>query len=253
MIPILMYHQVSSVPDAAYARYTITPSTFARQMRILAALGYGTLSLDRLVAARSSGASLPKRAVVITFDDGFADAVRWAAPVLARHEFTATFFVVAALIGRSSEWTRRRRGIEMPLANADTLRALHAGGFTIGSHTLTHRHLAELSENECRYELCESKRRLEDVLASEVRHLAYPYGSTNDVVRQCAAECGYQTACATIEGISNAADDLLMLRRVFVSGGDSLADFVCRLRTGRQLKALAHRVRVSMNVSALSR
>jgi peptidoglycan/xylan/chitin deacetylase (PgdA/CDA1 family) len=161
--------------------------------------------------------------------------------------------VVAALIGKRSEWTRTRRGIDMPLADADTLRPLTADGFTIGSHTLTHRHLADLRDDECRHELLESKRRLEDVLGSEVRHLAYPYGSTSDLVRQRAMECGYRTACTTVEGISTAADDLLVLRRVSVCGGDSLADFACRLRTGQGLRALAHWVRASMNVSALSR
>jgi O-antigen biosynthesis protein len=248
-----MYHQVSSIPLPPYARYTVTPTAFARQMRVLATLGYRSISLDRLLAARAAGTDLPKRSVVITFDDGFADALRHAVPVLARHRLTATFFVVAGLLGKSSEWTRRKRGLEMPLADADTLRALLADGFTIGSHTLTHRHLTELPDSECRYELSESKRRLEDALRREVHHLAYPYGSTNDGVRQNAADCGYRTACATTEGIATAWDDLLMLPRLLVSGSDSLADFVCRLRTGHELKALAHRVRVSMNVSALSR
>lgn len=248
-----MYHQVSSTAPAAYANYTVTPTAFARQMRLLVAFGYRTISLDDLRAARTIGTPLPKRSVLITFDDGFAAAIQNAVPVLAHHGLTATFFVVAASIGRTSEWTVRNRGIEMPLADADALRDVAAAGFTIGSHALTHRRLAELPDSESRYELCESKRRLEDALERDVSHLAYPYGSTNELVRQTAAECGYKTACATRPGMSPASDDLLMLRRVNVTGGDSLADFVCRLHTGDAVRDLAHRFRVTRKVSAFAR
>jgi peptidoglycan/xylan/chitin deacetylase (PgdA/CDA1 family) len=248
-----MYHQVAPTVPAAYSRYAVTPSVFARQMRTLIALGYRTITLEQLLAARTSGTPLPKRSVAITFDDGFADAVRYATPELVRHGFTATFFVVAGLIGRTSEWTRRRRGIEMPLAHARALRDLVEADFTVGSHTITHRPLAELKESECRYELCESKRRLEDALGCEVHDLAYPYGSTNDPVRQATGECGYRTACSTTEGLSSSTDDPLMLRRVHITGGDSFADFICRLGTGYALRKVVQRVRVTMKVSDFAR
>jgi peptidoglycan/xylan/chitin deacetylase (PgdA/CDA1 family) len=252
VVPILMYHQVSSPAPAAYFRYTVTPPTFARQMRALAAMGYETVSLDRLAAARSAGRPLPQRSVAITFDDGFADAVRHALPVLARHRFTATFFAVAGLLGMASEWTRRR-GVVMPLADADTLRAALGAGCTIGSHALTHRPLADLQPADAREELSESKKRLEDALGHAVHHLAYPYGSTRDDVRQAAAESGYQTACTTVDGASGESDDLLMLPRIEVRGDDSIVDFMCRVRTGHTLARLAHRARVTMKVSDLAR
>ena len=253
MTAILMYHQVAPSAPSAYFRYTVTPTVFARQMRILAGLGYQTVTLDGLLTARTSGAPLPRRTVVITFDDGFADALRYAAPVLIRHGFTATIFVVAGLVGKTSEWTRERRGIEMPLADTRALCEIAAAGFTIGSHTLTHRPLAELAASECEFELHESKRRLEDALQRDVRDLAYPYGSTNAMVRQAAAECGYRTACSTIEGLSSATDDPLMLRRVHVRGGDSLADFMCRLGTGHAIGTVFQRVRVMRKVSDFAR
>jgi len=248
-----MYHQVAPTPHPAYFRYTVQPAVFARQMRILAALGYRSVSLARLRAARNGGEPLSKRSVVITFDDGFADALRCAAPILVRHGFTATFFVVAGLLGKTSRWTRERRGIEMPLADARALRDLAASGFTIGSHTMTHRPLAQLEPSECRAELDESKRQLEEVLQREVCDLAYPYGSTNTFVRHIAAECGYQTACSTMSGVSSAADDPLMLRRIEVAGSDSLADFVCRLGTGQTIRDAVQRVRVTRKVSDFAR
>lgn len=253
-----MYHQVAFGAPAAYSHYTVTPATFARQMRVLTMLGYQSISLDRLRDAVVSDTPLLKRSAVITFDDGFADAIRHVLPVLARHRLTATFFVVAGLMGRTSEWTRSTRGIEMTLADVSTLREIAGAGFTIGSHALTHRRLTRMSESEGRYELWESKRRLEHALGQEVHHLGYPYGATNETVRQAAAECGYRTACSTIEGLSSVGDDLLMLRRVHVHGGDSLADFICRLQTGFplprfSLRKAIQRARVTRKVSALAR
>jgi peptidoglycan/xylan/chitin deacetylase (PgdA/CDA1 family) len=253
VIPILMYHQVAGNGPAAYGDYTVRPHSFARQMRMLATLGYKTVSLERVMAARMSGLPLPKRSLVITFDDGFADAIQNAVPVLVRHGLTATFFIVAGLIGRTSEWTRRKRGIEMALADAAALRDVAAAGFTIGSHTVTHRRLGDLQQHEIRYELEESKRRLEDALGRAVCDLAYPYGSMNENVREAAAECGYRDACSTIEGLSAATDDPFMLRRVHIHGRDSLPDFVCRVRTGYALRNMVHRVRTTMKVSDLFR
>ena len=128
-----MYHQVAPIAPSAYFRYTVTPAAFARQMRMLVALGYRAMPLAGLLAARTAGMPLPHRTVVITFDDGFADAVRYATPVLVRHGLTATFFVVTGLLGKTSEWTRQRRGIEMPLADVPALRDIAAAGFVYES------------------------------------------------------------------------------------------------------------------------
>ena len=90
-VPILMYHEVSPSPHPAFRRYTVTPRAFARQMGWLAAFGYRPVDMDTLVRARQGQGSLPKRPVVITFDDGLQRAVDYALPVLQRHGFTAVF------------------------------------------------------------------------------------------------------------------------------------------------------------------
>src|ERR671925_672254 len=91
-IPILMYHEVSPSPRPAFRRYTVTPGQFARQMRWLAALGYGPVDMDTLLRARSGKGSFPRRPVVISFDDGFQGSVDHSRPVLEAHGFTAVFF-----------------------------------------------------------------------------------------------------------------------------------------------------------------
>jgi len=201
-------------------------------MEWLARAGYQTIGFDDLVSARDRATQLPRRPLIITFDDGFRDAAELAAPVMLACGFTATFYLVAALVGRDSEWLRAERGVSLPLFDWRTARELEGAGFSCGAHSLTHPHLAALSEPECRRELAASRSELEDHLGHRVLDFAYPFGSYDERVRQWTADAGYRTACSVRIGISSADDDLLALHRVPVSGNDSIFDFICRMRAG---------------------
>jgi peptidoglycan/xylan/chitin deacetylase (PgdA/CDA1 family) len=235
-IPILMYHEVSPQPHPAFRRYTVTARAFARQMRWLAALGYRTIDMDALVDARAGRAPLPKRPVVITFDDGFQGAADHAVPVLRAHGFTAVFYLVAGFVGQTSRWMASDPGVDLPLMSWETARGLAAQGFRCGAHSVTHRRLAGLPAADCRGELVGGRRRLEDGLGRPVTHLAYPFGAYDQAVTDLAGEAGYVTACSTRPGLSGPGDDLLALHRVTVYGHDSLPDFVSRVRSGAAVR-----------------
>ena len=240
-VPILMYHEISPNPHPLFRKYTLTPEAFASQMDWLRRLGYATVSLDTLVSSREVKADLPSRSVVITFDDGFRDCVRYATPILLARGLTATFFLVGGLVGMHSRWLMPKLGVDLPLAGWASLRGLLAAGFACGGHGLTHQALATLTVDQCRRELVESKLRLEAELGEPVDHLAYPYGSYTAEVRQLAGEVGYHSACSVRGGLSGPDDDVLALRRVPVSGEDSLLDFLCRLRTAETVSQTLRR------------
>ena len=231
-VPILMYHLVSPAPRATFRKYTVTPARFAWQMRWLALNGYGSVTLDQLNSHWRDGTPLPPKPVAITFDDGFHDCMEYAVPVLKARGFTATFFIVAALVGNTSAWLERERGLALRLMDWPAARSLQDAGFACGSHTLTHPRLAELDRAACERELAHSRDLLEEHLGQPVRHLAYPHGSYSPEVARIAAEVGYHTACSSRSGRAT-ADDLLALRRIEVAGTDSVPDFACRLLTGR--------------------
>ncbi len=231
-VPILVYHEVSPEPHPAFRRYTVTVREFARQMRWLAARGYQAIDMDALVRARTAGGVLPRRPVLITFDDGFQGCADHAVPVLQSHGFTAVFYLVTGLMGDTSRWMASEVGVQLPLMSWDRARALAKAGFQCGAHTVTHPRLTDLAPARCRAELGEARRRLEDELGRPAVHLAYPFGTYDATVRAGTAEAGYVTACSTLAGLSRADDDLLALHRVTVYGHDSLLDFACRLRTG---------------------
>jgi peptidoglycan/xylan/chitin deacetylase (PgdA/CDA1 family) len=234
-VPILMYHQVSVAPPPLYARYSVTFARFTRQMEWLANRGYTTLSLAQLHQCRAGTQSWPRRPVVITFDDGFADAMTSLLEVLPRFGFRATVFLVSGALGGVSTWTRRR-GVEMPIADWTCVRDLVAAGCEIGSHTVTHPRLAELTSGVCLRELIDSRERLQDRLGRAVPHLAYPFGSVTTRVRDQAVDAGYTMACSGERGLSTADDDPMLLHRVPVFGDDSMLDFTVRLCTARSVR-----------------
>lgn len=235
-VPILMYHQVSPRPHAAFQRYTVTARSFARQMQWLATFGYQPIDMNTLLHARQTGGTLPRRPVVITFDDGFQGFADYAVPVLQAHGFTAVVYLVAGLMGASSRWMVAEVGVELPLMSWHTARALAAEGIRFGAHTMTHPRLAGLPPAARQLELVDGRKRLEDELGHAIVHLAYPFGSYDASVQASVADAGYLTACSTRPGLSSADDQLLGLHRVTIYGHDSLLDFASRLQSGAAVR-----------------
>lgn len=97
-------------------------------------------------------------AVSITFDDGMPLQLAVAAPMLERHGFRGTFYLIADRVADYAPW-----------------RTLADKGHEIGSHTLTHPNLAELHHDRVETELRQSKQLLEDSIGHPVASIAYPY------------------------------------------------------------------------------
>jgi len=108
---ILTYHSVlpsTSGIDSGEARNVVAESMFAWQMRYLAK-HYRCLRLEDAVRLLASERPLPPNAVVVTFDDGFRNNLRYALPILQRYALPATVFVTTGHIGRGMQllWTER--------------------------------------------------------------------------------------------------------------------------------------------------
>jgi peptidoglycan/xylan/chitin deacetylase (PgdA/CDA1 family) len=133
---------------------------------------------DREGGAEDPGSAMPP-AVLLTFDDGWAGTFELAAPILERRNLQAVVFITTALIGQ-------------PLfATAEQLRSAASRTLVLGSHTITHPFLNELSDRAIREELVESRRRLEDLLSRPVELLSIPNGAVDRRVIDIAREAGY--------------------------------------------------------------
>jgi peptidoglycan/xylan/chitin deacetylase (PgdA/CDA1 family) len=241
-VPILMYHEIAAEPDARYRKYTLTPRELERQLDWLQACGYRAVTMDDVLAAWRGERALPPRPVAITFDDGGADCLAHAVPALAQRGFTATFYVVAGVVGSSMRWLRQEIGFELAAADWPALRDAEQAGMRCEAHSVSHPRLARVDAASCRDELARGRAMLEDGLGRAVRHLAYPFGSFSQETRDIAKETGYATACTTLESIASSTDDLLALPRVPVLGTETFSEFTHRVRTARRASPMQLRL-----------
>lgn len=118
---ILMYHRVADLANDPYL-LGVTPKHFAEHLDVIHAYGC-PLRLQQLVEALRDG-RVPPRAVVVTFDDGYADNLHQAKPLLERHGIPATVFVTVGQVGRGREfwWDELDRLLLQPGTLPTTLR-----------------------------------------------------------------------------------------------------------------------------------
>ena len=219
-IPILMYHQVDDEPPkgSPMRGLVVSPKAFARQMAALNALGYQGKSMGDLMPYLKGD----KRGKVfgITFDDGYENNLRCALPVLARYGFTSTCYIVANQVGKTNAWDKDIGVLQVPLMTAPELQAWVDAGQEVGSHTVNHANLKNLSHAEQVVEIAQSKIQLEALIAQKggVQHFCYPYGGLNQTAVQSVRDSGYLTATTTVRGraVQGQSADLL-LPRVLVS------------------------------------
>lgn len=199
VLPVLMYHRIGESPAGADARLWISAETFARHLSWLKRAGVRTLSLDEAYQHWCSGRT-PRRAVLLTFDDAFAETLELAAAALRRAGLRAAVFVPAGLIGRPADLGPIAAGVTAASAarivGPDGLRRWVELGFDVGSHSLTHRDLRGLEHQLVRQEVRESKRRLEELLERPVEDFCYPYAHHDELARREVAAAGYRAAYA---------------------------------------------------------
>jgi peptidoglycan/xylan/chitin deacetylase (PgdA/CDA1 family) len=188
---VLMYHSVQRYDVDPY-RVTVRPERFDRQLRWLRRRGMRGVSMGELLQARRDGGG--ESLVGLTFDDGYADFVTEVLPALRRYGFRATVFVVAGALGGHNAWDEP--GPRKSLMTApDVLRAADAG-MEIGSHSLRHVRLPEVTDDDLADEVRRSRRILTAVTGREITGFCYPYGAVGRREIRAVEEAGYEYACA---------------------------------------------------------
>lgn len=223
-VQILMYHRVGNFPGRVKkhgALYCHLPR-FQAQMEMFKQLGYNIITLNHAVAGLKQESELPKKSMVLTFDDAYVDFLEHAAPVLLKFGYPATVYAVSSRVGGHSEWVAKDQLEPAPLMTAGQLREIERLGFTVGSHTKSHPRLAEQSSTVVRREVGDSKIELEDLLGKSVEHFCYPYGSHNSSVAQIVEESGYSSATTCVRAVATPEFSSFTLPRKAVSRGDSL-------------------------------
>jgi peptidoglycan/xylan/chitin deacetylase (PgdA/CDA1 family) len=228
-VPVLMYHEIAEPPESL-SRLAVSPGAWAAQLACLHDEGYRTVTAAQLAAALAGRGQLPDRAVVLTFDDGYADFHGRAMPVLERYGFTATVFVTTGWVADEGPLPAGRRPGRMLCWGQ--IGEAAAEGIEIGAHSRWHPQLDQLPGRLLREELYASKARLEDRLGSAVPGMAYPFGYSSARVRQAVAELGHDYACAVSNARLSSESDRLALPRLTIRRSTTLAAFEHVVRGG---------------------
>jgi len=196
LVPVLVYHNISA---AEKGRLSIAVRNFEAQMRQLHDEGFQTVGLADFLAFTAGRRQLPRKSVLLTFDDGYKSFVQYAHPTLKGYGFGATLFVYSDFVGAGS-------GLSW-----QDLRALSEQGYDVQAHSKSHANLRRKEgESEAAYakrieaELGYPLTLFKKYLGRSSESLAYPYGEVDDELLRHIAKYGY-TAAFTVRRQSNPA------------------------------------------------
>jgi peptidoglycan/xylan/chitin deacetylase (PgdA/CDA1 family) len=217
-IPILMYHVISKAPaGVANAELWVDEDVFADELRALRAAGYTGITLQQAWDGWTRGGPLPRRPVVISFDDGYLSHYTHAKPVLRKLGWPGVLYLELKSIGPGG-------------LTEHQIRSLMRAGWEIDSHTLTHPDLTTLDDAALRHELRDSRREIQKRFGVPADFFAYPAGRYDPRVEAATKAAGYTAAVTVDEGIARGRDEPFALKRVRVNAGDTAVTLLRKLR-----------------------
>jgi peptidoglycan/xylan/chitin deacetylase (PgdA/CDA1 family) len=213
-VPILVYHHIRAQQGWAKTTWswkmTVTPQTFERHMQWLVDKGYETLTLSELTSAIHGERTMPKKPIVITFDDNNLSQYDVAAPIMDAKGQKGVFFLIAKYLD-SPTMVNKERALD-----------LLSRGHQIASHTMTHRALPGLNDADTKWELEESKRVFEELTGNTVKDVSYPGTAHNQRVRDATKAAGYETATIMDPRYVTHEDDWMKWPRIMMTDDTDL-------------------------------
>lgn len=214
---LLMYHRLAVPgyrPSAMFARFVLGTDLFEEQLVWLKTNGYSSATL----AALLRNPRLPKKTVILTFDDALAN-FELAMPLLKHYGFSATLFVPTAFVGKRSSWLPGTDGQHLMLS-WQALGDLAKEGIDIAAHGHAHLQLDNVPLAVARKDIERGKGMLEHYLGQAVHSFAYPYGYYHQPVQQLVKQAGFAAACAVDKRLGYSPNtDAFALPRITVAGG----------------------------------
>jgi peptidoglycan/xylan/chitin deacetylase (PgdA/CDA1 family) len=205
-VPILTYHRVGSSPG------------FARQVAALERRGYRAVTLGRVFQAWRGEAGLPRRPVVLTFDDGYLSQYRTAARVLRARGWPGVLNLQVDRLGAAGGLTRAQ------------VRRLLTEGWELDSHSLTHPDLSEVGAQRLRRELVGSREAIAREFGVTPSFFCFPYGHHDAAARAAVRAAGYLGATTTRRALAKPGGNRFALPRISVSTRTTPAALLRRIR-----------------------
>jgi glycosyltransferase involved in cell wall biosynthesis/peptidoglycan/xylan/chitin deacetylase (PgdA/CDA1 family) len=239
---VLTYHAIEDqLEDPVLAPYGIPPQLFIEQLDHLLSAGFSFVSPDDFASFLVHGAPLPKRPVLLTFDDCYENLLRVARDVLSPRGIRPIAFAVTAMKSGTNEWDQPKGATTRQLLTAEQLSKLAAMGVEIGSHSRTHRDMTLLNASE---QAAEARGSADDLVAEGLprpRFFAYPFGAVDEQSRKAVEEAGYLAAFGCRTDHATGKSDRFVLPRVGIFASDRGERFRMKIRAPRLFASLEAR------------
>lgn len=227
-VAILGYHELSAtMPETAMRLHT---SKFRTQMEVIRQLGLKVISLDEFNAWKDEGKEIPRKSVLITFDDGWKSVYTEAYPVLKEFGYPYTLFLYQNYVDGGGK----------ALTTA-MIQEMVAHGATIGSHSISHPYPVTIKSYRkkgpqaydayLRKEMGESKNFLESKFSLNVSSYAYPGGFYTDEMLPIGTEFGYKHLFTVIPGkIKRSLPNETLPRYIILGNYDKIFELATTFR-----------------------
>ena len=207
-VPVLCYHHIREAKPGqseTLKSYSVSPESFAEQMKALKDSGYETILPDQLYNYLVYGGKLPPKPVIISFDDTDEEQFTVGAADMKKYGFKGVFFIMTISINRPRYMT------------TEQLKQLADEGNAVEAHTWDHHMVTKYKGLDFDTQFVKPKKKVEGITGKPAEYFAYPYGLWNKAAIPELKKAGYKMAFI-LSTKRDSTEPLFTLRRMIVPG-----------------------------------
>lgn len=230
-VAILGYHEFAEgLPET---EMRIHPSKFRKQLETLRQLGLKVITMDEFTAWKNQGKEIPKKSVLLTFDDGWKSVYTDAYPILKEFGYPFTLYLYKNYVDGGGK-----------ALTTEMIREMLANGASLGSHSVSHAYPITVKSYRkkgpaaydayLRKEMGESKRFIESKFPVKVTSYAYPGGFFTEEMTKLGEEFGYHHLFTVIPGmIKRSLPNSSLPRFIILGNHDNIFELATTFREGQ--------------------
>ncbi|KAA9034520.1 polysaccharide deacetylase family protein [Ginsengibacter hankyongi] len=207
-VPVLCYHHIREAKPGqseTLKSYSVSPESFAQQMKALKDSGYQTILPDDLYNYLTHGAKLPPKPVILSFDDTDEEQFSIGYPEMKKYGFKGVFFIMTISLNRPRYMT------------TEQLKQLSDDGNAVEAHTWDHHMVTKYKGADFEIQFVKPKKKVEDITGKPAEYFAYPYGVWNLAAVPELKKAGYKMAFI-LSTKRDSTEPLFTIRRLLVAG-----------------------------------
>jgi len=202
-VPVIMYHDVVSGTKDVW--FDISVEEFDRDLELIAQRGCTPISLKQWWNYITTGAAVPAKPVLLTFDDGYGSVYDLIYPRLKQRGWPAVFFITTSTVGRTTG---------KPHVTWDQIREMRKTGlFEFQAHSVTHPYLTQQDDESLHREIYDCRDALERELGEPIQFFCYPIGDRDERVISAMKQAGFIAGFTMAAGGSAQSPGIMEINR----------------------------------------